>query len=567
MSKPIVLSWDLVTRASVKDTWAALSDTDRFNRVAEAGFTFSPPADPTSQAPTQGSIKKLGLTITWDEQPFSYRAPRWFRIERSFHSGPAERLVAHARLSARPEGGTRIEYSLEVTPRGFFTRAILGFDLRATTERKVGAALELLVKALDQEASFEKYNGVPPQLSDAGAKRLTRALEGLAGSPYADRLAAFLRAAPERDQARISPSTLAAAWRAQLDDVVDLLLDATDAGVLSMTLDLLCPACLVPRRELGPGVNEVHCDACNIRYDASFPELCAVHFRPNPEIRPLHVRIECIGSPAQSTHIVAQETLMPGQETDLATELDSGMYQVRTLPAFGSPALLEVSLGGNATDVRFTCKNMVHPQLARASHPRQIAFANATDKRLTVVLERVTRPAQLVTAGRLFAEFPRFRTLAPVLPFFSSVELYRAAVLSLTWVETSPEAAVRSLGRARLVYTSERTTFAVYGSLASLLDDAKGLGLLSPGSQPSFGGVSVGMAFDVSRDGRRVPMGSAVDEAYTTMQGAGFGNLTLPARLSADEAISRELSSREVTHEPHAYSSSDGQRLVRLEAS
>ncbi len=565
MSKPIVMSWDLVTRASIQETWKALSDTDRFNRVAEAGFSFTPPADPTLDgARTQGSIKKLGMTITWDEQPFSFRAPNWFRIERRFHSGPAEKLVAIARLSKRPEGGTRIEYNLEVTPRGFFTRAILGFDLKGSTEPKVGNALRLLVQALDQDASFEKYNGIPAQLPAESEKRLARAVKELAPSPHAERLAGFLRAGPERDQARIAASTLANAWHTQLDEVLNLLLAATDVGMLGMTLDLLCPACLVPRRELGPGVNEVHCESCNIRYDATFPELLVVHFRPSPQIRKLNVRLECLGSPAQSAHIFAQETLDPGQETDLATDLEPGMHQIRTLPALGAPAFLEVSLGGHPTEVRFACKNMIHPQLARASTPRHIHFTNTSDKRITVVLEKVTRPPQMVTAGRLYAEFPRFRKLAPVLPFFSSVECYRAAVLSVTAVETSPETIASGLSRARFTYISDRTIIAIYGSYGELLDDAVGRGLLASGSLPTFAGSSVGMIFDLPRDGRRIPMGSAVDEAYVVMQGAGFGNLALPVRLANDPEVVRELATHEITVEPHDFRGGDGQELVRL---
>ncbi len=566
MQKPIVLSWDLVTRASLREAWAAMSDTDRFNRVAEAGFTFTPGDASRDGARTQGTIKKLGLTVSWDEEPFSYRAPHWFRIERRFHSGPAERLVANARLSRRAEGGTRIEYALEITPRGFFSRTILGIDLRATTERKVGAALKLLVATLDQETPVEKYAGVPRQLDAEADKRLARGIELLRPSPYADRLAAFVRAAPERDQARISASALAGAWQAQLDDVVDLLLAATDVGVLSMTLDLLCPACQVPRRELGPGAGEVHCDACGIRYDATFPELCAVHFRPSPDIRALDVKTECIGSPAQSVHILAQETLDPGAETDLATDLEPGMHRLRTLPALGPPALLEISLGGHPTEVRFAAKNMIHPQLARASAPRHIRFTNATDRRLTVVLEKVTRPQQMITAGRLYAEFPRFRELTPVLPFFSKIECYRAAILCVSVAEPAPDLATR-LARARLTYASEQTTFAVYPSLAALLDDAKPLGLLRGAMPGAYAGVGIGTAFDVDREGRRVPMGSAVDEAFVAMQGAGFGALTLAARLAEDPRVARDLASHEVTTEPHAFTASDGQRLVRLEAS
>ena len=562
--KPIVMSWDLVTRASLEDTWKALSDTDRFNKVASAGFTYVAPSSEADGARAMGSVKKLGMTILFDEKPFSFRAPHWFRIEREFQSGPAEKLVATARLTARPEGGTQIAYSIEVFPKSFLGRTILSVDLRATTQKRVDKALRALVSTLDQDSPESAYAGVPPQLSVDGEKRLKRLLNELGENELKNRLAGFIRGAPERDQARISGPGLSQAWRVQLDDVLELLLSATEVGMLGVTLDLLCPACLVPRRELTSGPMIVHCESCGIRYDADFPELLAVHFRPSRDIRPIDIKLECLGSPARSPHIAAQETLAPGAETDLATSLEPGMHQIRTLPALGPPALLEISDGGQALEVRFSAKTMIHPQLAKASHPRHIWFTNASSVPVTVVLEKVKRPQTLVTAGRLFAEFPRFRKLAPVLPFFSSVELYKATVLALTAVEEPAATLALKLTQARLVHVTDRLVFAIYPSLASLLDDGRRLGLLSAKPPSSFGGISMGTVFELDRAGKRIPMGPAVDGAYAAMQGAGVSGFVLPSRLSTDHDVIRDLSSREVTLEPHEFFASDGEQLVRL---
>src|SRR5690349_21251126 len=116
MANPTVLEWELVTRAPIEQAWRELSDTDRFNKVAEAGFSF---ARSEPGAAPRGSISKLGLTVSWTEEPFSFRAPRWFRVERRFEGGPAEKLVARADLTPLPTGGTGIHYKIEVTPRGF----------------------------------------------------------------------------------------------------------------------------------------------------------------------------------------------------------------------------------------------------------------------------------------------------------------------------------------------------------------------------------------------------------------------------------------------------------------
>ncbi len=562
MAKPIVMSWQLVTRAPIEQAWRELSDTDRFNGVAEAGFTFVR-GEPGS-AP-QGSIKKLGLTVAWTEEPFRYRAPRWFRVERVFQSGPAERLIARAELTATPERGTQIDYRVEVHPRGFFSSAILGVDLGRSSRPKIERALRDLVAALDQDAVFETYGGAPPPLGREAELLVSNALRALPASPLLDRLVAFLRVGPEREQSRISAPALADAWHAQLDQVVEVLLRATEAGLLSVTLDLLCPACQVPRGTLVEGVMEVHCEACGIRYDATFPELIAVHFRPAIELRDLHVKIECIGSPGQSRHIVAQDVVPPGAEVDLLTELQPGMYRLRTLPAIGTPALIEVTHGSGARDASFRCGAIIHPQMVRLATPKSLLVRNETSVPLTTILERVERPRQIMTAGRMLAEFPRFKSFAPVLPFFSKLELYRAGVLSIACVETPVATVLDKLVRAKLTYSSDGTVFAVYADHGDLLDDATAVGLVD-GDEAlrSYGGATTGMVFDHVRAGKTIPMGTAVDEAFAAMQGAGFGRLTVPARLASDPLFAAALAARQIAADPHGYPASDGQPLVEL---
>jgi hypothetical protein len=565
MAKPIVLAWELTTRAPNEQTWKELSDTDRFNRVAEAGFTFARTAPAETGVRPRGSITKLGITVGWTEEPFTFRAPRWFRIERVFESGPAEKLFARADLAPRPDGGTDIHYRIEVTPRGLLSSAILGIDLSRTTKPKVDKALRALVAALDANAVFDTFGSMTRGLTKEAEVFLTRTKRNITQSPLLDRLVSFLRVGPERDQARIAPQALADAWRVQLDDVIHLLIQATEAGLLSVTLDLLCPACQVPRARFERGVAEVHCEACGIQYDATFPELIAVHFRPSTQLRELAVKVECIGSPGQSPHILAQENVGPGGETDLAVDLRPGMYRLRTLPAQGPPALVEVTDGGGAREAEFRLGAMIHPQLAKVSSPKRLAFKNDTPEPRTAILERVERPPQLVTAGRLLAEFPRFRELAPILPFFSSLELYRAATLCVTPANEPADAYAKKLARAKVAYVSDTCVIAVYPSLGDLLDDAMAAGLMaSDDTLQAFAGASIGMVFDQNRDGRVVPMGSAIDEAYAAMQGAGFGRLTLPARFTESRDVMRELAARDLSADPHGYAGADGQALVSL---
>lgn len=563
MASPIVFSYEFTTRAPIDAAWREVSDTDRFNRAIGTGFQFERAPDGT----TRGSFKKLGIGVTWEEMPFSYRAPRWFRIERAFETGPAALVVARAELTPLPDGGTHIAYRVDATPRGLIASAMLRVDFQTGLKPRIGRALRDIVAALDADASLDDLGGPAPQLSPTGEENLRRAMRQLTPSGAVDRLASFLRAGPLRDQARMSPQLLARAWNEQLDDTLVLLFRAVEAGMLAVRLDLLCPACLVPRQVFTGEASLVHCEACNIQYDANFPENLAVHFRPSPQIREFDVRIDCIGSPGETRHIVAQERLEPGQECDLVTDFKGGMHRVRTLPTYGPPALLEMVDGGGARDAAFRCSTMIHPQYARLSAPKSLLFRNETNAPLVVVVERLERPPQIVTAGRLVAEFPQFRSLAPVLPFFSSVELYRATAIAVTFVD-GMEAALGKLARARIAYGADQCLLAVYASLREALDDLKALGLLQ-GRQDvrAFAGISFGTTFEQTRGSRRVPMGTSVDDAYAAMTASGLGAVTCTAAFAATREATRDIEAAALTMTPHPYRTATGGALVRIEAS
>ncbi|MCP4809988.1 MAG: hypothetical protein GY913_07715 [Proteobacteria bacterium] len=67
MADPVRIQWELHTRADLDTTWLHLSDTDRFNRVAELGFTFTEAPDDSGEVVRVGHMNKLGLSLSWDE--------------------------------------------------------------------------------------------------------------------------------------------------------------------------------------------------------------------------------------------------------------------------------------------------------------------------------------------------------------------------------------------------------------------------------------------------------------------------------------------------------------------
>jgi hypothetical protein len=530
MPEPIRMSYRLETRADQARTWRALSDTDAFNRVAQANFTYKAEQGADGVSRTIGTVKKLGLSIRFHEEPFSFRAPHWFRVHRVFESGPAKTITAIAQLGPRPGGGTTIAYDLEVVPRTALFRPILNFDLKRTTEKYVGAALSALVQTLEEDESEDRERallGPPPALSAKQAARLEELATRLSPSPLVQRLCSFLRAAPERDQVTMSALSLSQAWLASLDEVVALFIAAAKIGILGARIDLLCPSCLVPRAEVGADgpPSNVHCETCRIPLDASFPESLAVHFFPNPEIRTLRVKIECLGSPSRTPQIVAQETVAPGDQADLTMALEPGPHQVRTMPARGPAALVVAGDGERGNEASFILTASIQPQLVHIRpEPRAIQFRNESNERVTVVVEKLVPPRRVLTLGRLLAEFPELAEVVPTRGFISTMACFVANGLALRAPSPDEAAAVaRVLGGARVAYASDCIILALYAELDALFADLAKLDL-----SRVLAGMAVGNAFENVVGGRSIPMGPVVDAAYAALGSSYPGRVAAP---------------------------------------
>lgn len=530
MPEPIKMTYRLETRADQARTWRAMSDTDAFNRIAKANFTYSTEQAEDGTSRTIGTVKKLGLSIRFHEEPFSFRAPHWFRIRRHFEGGPAKSITAIAQLGPRPGGGTSIDYELEVEPRTALFRPILNFDLRRTTERWVGEALARVVSSLDEKDDDELERsllGPAPALSSKQATRLGELASRLPPGPLANRLVSFIRAAPERDQSTMSPLALSQAWLVPLEDLVSFFIDATRIGLLGARIDILCPSCLVPRAELGPNgpPRGVHCETCAVPLDATYPESLAVHFFPSPEVRRLRVKLECLGSPARTPQIVAQDTVAAGTEADFTIPLEPGTYQLRTLPKIGPPALLVIGDGEQGSDAQFHVSSSIQPQLVHLRpEPRMLHVKNEGAPPFTVVLEKLVPPRKVLTLGRLLAEYPQLAELVPTRGFVSTMACFVAYALALRLPDDASALAVASsLSSARVAYPSGAVVLALFPELDGMFADLDKLDL-----SRALVAFAVGPAFENVVGGKSIPMGPSVDAAYDALGRSYPGRIAAP---------------------------------------
>jgi hypothetical protein len=297
------------------------------------------------------------------------------------------------------------------------------------------------------------------------------------------------------------------------------------AGVLGVRLDLLCPACLVPKAQIqGSAPVAEHCDTCKIRLDATFAEALAIHFFPSPDIRDVRPKVECFGSPARTPQIVAQDFVPSGGSVDLAVPLTPGTYQLRTIPAAGPPALISVRELDTARSIELRVGTSIHPQLSRA-HPavQSLVLHNDTSETRVAVLERVLPPRKVMSLGRMMVEFPELAALVPFSGFLTAVHVFFGAALALrASSEADATALVGSLSRARLARSSDLHVLALYADVESCVAD-----LGATRGRWALAGVAYGQCMEGVIGKKQIPAGPAVDRAYASMSVSAVGDCSL----------------------------------------
>jgi len=560
MAQPVRIAWQLHTPRDIETTWEAFSDTDRFNLVAQMGLRFAEEARPDGTTQRTGFIRHLGMNISWDEEPFSYRRPHWFRSVRRFHGGPAENVTTTLSLRPRPDGGTQIDYAVESTPRNFASRVLVSLDMNRRMQPLLDKAIRGVLASLPNQGPSTDFGWRPAALSGRADALLARARRSETVMPEAfDALESFLRTAPLREQSRISPLHLANVFGVSADEVISTLLACVDLGVLSLRFDISCPLC----RGAQPIPNEpgdAHCPSCNVRFDRSFPNSVIVHFEPTSTLRPTKAHIECLGSPARQSHVVGQESIAPGQACDFDITLPPGVYQLRTLPPHGPPVTVQVyeTVEPNCPPIVIAPHRM-SPRTVRAQPGDvrlRIENASATPARVMLCHQR--QHAQLLTAGVLWEEFPASHPYFPK-RYFKSTTSRHGAVVALHDPDDAQGAVLASAAQgAHLWFEARTASIAVFDSRAAALSCITKLGKLST----QWVGYGEGPVLEVDMGDGSVPMGRAINQAVSAMHGAGPGSVAMPQTWADAPDMAADIASEGLSREPSPFPGAGGEGVV-----
>ena len=401
--------WDMP--APPERVWPLVADTHSFNRaIGERPWDFEEAPEPEGGSVRTGSLRVLGVEITWEEHPFQWSEPRDFSILRVFHNGPFRQILSHLELEPT-EAGCTLTYSLEAQPRSIFWDPVVRYYIGVHTRQRFSRVFGDLARYLSV-GSEAAYPQSPPALDDAATARLENAQASLAEAGYSQTIASHLtrhiREASDDDCHRIKPYALADRWGIDRGELLKACLHATRIGLLELSWDIMCPlrrGAKARTSQLSELRSQAHCSSCNIQFDANFDRSVEVTFRPTRQIRRVQVNSYCVGGPGNTTHIMMQRSVPPGEKLSFALDLPAGVYRLRG-PQLSSSALLDVDPSHpalDAVDVTFSREEVLPAQVDLAPGSIQLGLQNLDASDQVVALERMEWPDDAVTAAQVSA--------------------------------------------------------------------------------------------------------------------------------------------------------------------
>jgi len=294
-----------------------------------------------------------------------------------------------------------------------------------------------------------------------------------ASKTITDRLCDHLATARDEDVARMRPFELADRWGQDRRATLGVFLQATVAGLLTMTWDVLCPGCRVGKSEVRALRDlraEAHCESCNIAFDASFDQLVEVRFAPSPAIRAVESREFCVGGPMKTPHVVAQVPLASGERLDISCQVAAGLYRVRT-PGAAQAGGLDVSTASVSSDVADdteTVELTIQPETIEPRHVSArpglltVRVTNALPVPTTLILEDTRWPDTIATAAAV-STMPEFRDLFSSEVLAPGLQLGVSRLAFLFTDLTGSTALYQRVGQAR-AFRIVQDQFAILGA-------------------------------------------------------------------------------------------------------
>ena len=422
--------WEWQLQADPEALWPYVTDTNRFNReTGVPSLKMVPPVKLQAGGPVAAlplsvrrrlSLRRLGVPIVWEEDPFEWVRPHHFSVNRRYLSGPVTTMRVRGELRPRAGGGTHMVYEVWAQPKNLLGLIAIPGQiglLSARTFERVFRKYDRLAVASSatapapSQASLLTAPNSPVRLAPGAQVRLIQArkqvliaIQGNGGQIAGQSLDQLIDVVSQADDlavAHLRPYQLADAWGVPRDEVLSLCLHATRTGLLDLQWDLLCPLCRgakLTAQTLSDLPQQVHCEACQINFSSNLERSIELTFRPSPAIREVEAFTYCIGGPQVTPHIMAQQLLPAQSQRSISLPLEAGRYRVRALGIADGQWLRAEATGRPQLTVCVSDDDWPTDEQDVSLSPT-IDLQNITSREQLLIIERAAWSDQAVTVA------------------------------------------------------------------------------------------------------------------------------------------------------------------------
>ena len=410
LNREFYYSWETALQSAPEEYWPLIADTNRFNQ--DTGL-------PTLTQLNEGDLKnahrelrifRLGIPVTWVEEPFEWVRPKRFGGMRRYSTGPVAEMRVLANLEETKTGGTRLTYEVWAKPRNLLGLIAIPIQIG-------------VISARDFKNAFHKYDQIAlgeispiplkriSQLAPGASRRMQEAVNRLVSSGIDVKvLQALVELVTYSDNltvAQIRPYVFADLWGFERKEVLNACLFATREGLLDFRWQLLCPSCRVSKdikTSLKDLPGEVHCETCRVDFAVNLEQAVELTFKPNNAIREVPDRVEfCVAGPQVTPHVISQQLILPGNRQEISPGLDFYRYRIRSLAYEGATYLMVDKNGRSEITLVQEKNNWVEQPEAAVAPDATITLVNNSDEERLFILEHVHWSDDALTAAEVIA--------------------------------------------------------------------------------------------------------------------------------------------------------------------
>ncbi|MBI39472.1 MAG: adenylate cyclase [Leptospiraceae bacterium] len=409
--------WVFPLEVSRDDFWPYIADTSRTNSLLGLPeMTFE-----EKQGQLFGSAKYAGILHEWEEVPWQWRKPEELISVRIYSKGLGRLVRGIFYLEEDGESRTNAHIYFGWVPNSLFGSLFLGIGMsrmksgfqkvvkqyeaeiqagkgsQAVTFANIEKPIELENKArsiVDQTRTTWDRQRIPSEISEALVKIITRW--------------------DDVDLYRIRPMALARQMNLDSKQLLRAFLYGCQTGLFNLTWDVICPHCRGVREEKGSLMKldaRGSCDVCDIDFDATGEESLEITFHVSPSVRNVKKQFFCSAEPARKPHIILQDRLLPGEEHNVAVNLEQGRYRAR-LQGSQSFFWLDSDPQDGSPRLAWEAGSTVTNTSVQVSPSPVLELKNSDAQAHTFVVDRTEADSEVLRPGDLFA-LPDYRHLYP----------------------------------------------------------------------------------------------------------------------------------------------------------